>query len=80
MEIKALGGCCSRSTQNYLNIVEAAKQMGINEEVEQVSNTNEIMKYGVMSTPGMVIDGKAVSSGRLLSVEDTKALIKRFQV
>ncbi len=80
MEIKALGGCCSRSTQNYLNIVEAAKQMGINEEVEQVSNTNEIMKYGVMSTPGMVIDGKAVSSGRLLSVEDAKALIKRFQV
>ncbi len=80
MEIKALGGCCSRSTQNYLNIVEAAKKMGLNEEVEQVSDTNEIMKYGVMSTPGMVINGKAVSSGRLLSVDDAMALIKRFQV
>lgn len=79
MIIKALGGCCSRSTQNYLNIKEAVEKLNLGVEVEQVSDTNEIMNYGVMATPGMVINGKAVSSGRLLSVEDAVALIQRHQ-
>ncbi|MFH0767830.1 MAG: thioredoxin family protein [Bacillota bacterium] len=79
MNIKALGGCCARSAQNFLNIEEAVKRLGLNIEVEQVSDTKEIMMYGVISTPGLVINGKAVSSGRLLSVEDAIALIKRYQ-
>lgn len=79
MNIKALGGCCARSTQNFLNIQEAAKKLNLDVEVEQVSDTTEIMSYGVMATPGMVINGKAVSSGRMLSVEDAIALIQRHQ-
>ncbi len=79
MEIKALGGCCSRSTQNFLNIQEAVKKLDLGVEVEHVSDTEKIMSYGVMSTPGMVINGKAVASGRLLSVEDAVALIQRYQ-
>lgn len=79
MEIKALGGCCSRSTQNFMNIKEAVQKLNLGIEVEQVSDTMEIMNYGVMSTPGMVINGKAVASGRLLSVEDAIALIQRHQ-
>ncbi len=79
MNIKALGGCCTRSTQNFLNIQEAVKKMDLDIEVEQVSDTNEIMMYGVMSTPGLVINGKAVASGRLLSVEDAMALITRHK-
>ncbi len=79
MIIKALGGCCARSTQNFLNIQEAVKKLNLDVEVEQVSDTNEIMNYGVMATPGLVINGKAVSSGRMLTVEDAIALIKRHQ-
>lgn len=79
MIIKALGGCCARSTQNFNNIKEAVKNMSLDVTVEQVSDTNEILNYGVMSTPGLVINNKAVSSGRILSVEDAMALIKRHQ-
>ena len=79
MKIKALGGCCARSTQNFMNIQEAVKKLELDIEVEQVSDTNEIMMYGVMSTPGLVINGKAVASGRLLSVEDAMALIQRHK-
>jgi len=79
MNIKALGGCCARSTQNFMNIQEAVKKLELDVVVEQVSDTNEIMMYGVMSTPGLVINGKAVASGRLLSVEDAMALIKRYK-
>jgi len=39
MNIKALGGCCARSAQNFLNIEEAVKRLGLNIEVEQVSDT-----------------------------------------
>jgi small redox-active disulfide protein 2 len=79
MMIKALGGCCAKSTQNFYNIKEAVQKLGLDVEVEQVSDTHEILNYGVMSTPGLVINNKAVSAGKLLSVEDAMALIKRYQ-
>lgn len=77
MTIKALGGCCSRSTANYENAVTACKELGLDVIVEHVSDVNEIMKLGVMATPGLVIDGKVVSFGRPLSVSQIKELIKK---
>ncbi|WP_025725500.1 thioredoxin family protein [Acholeplasma granularum] len=76
MKIQALGGCCKKSTANYENAVEAAKICGITEVVEQVSDMNEIMKHGVLSTPGLVINGKVVSSGRVLKTEQIVEFIK----
>jgi len=63
----------------FLIFKKRLKKLNLDVEVEQVSDTNEIMNYGVMATPGMVINGKAVSSGRMLSVEDAIALIQRHQ-
>ncbi len=77
MEIKALGGCCKKSSKNFENIKQAAKKMKLDVVVEQIGDMNEIMKYGVVATPGLVINGRAVSSGRLLSVSDAMAMIKR---
>ena len=79
MKIKALGGCCKRSTQNYENIVQAAKELGIEDVVEHVSDTEEILSLGVMSTPGLVIDGKVYSAGSPLTVEQAKAMIESAQ-
>lgn len=76
MKIKALGGCCKRSTQNYENIVTAAKELGISDEVEHITDTEEILSLGVMATPGLVIDGKVYSAGRPLSVEQAKAMLE----
>lgn len=77
MKIQALGGCCKKQTANYEAIVEAAKELGITDEVIHVTDMEEIMSLGVMSTPGLVIDGKVMSAGRALSVKEAKALIEK---
>jgi len=77
MEIKALGGCCKKTIANYEAIVQAAKELGIQEEVIHVTDMNEIMELGVMSTPGLVIDGKVMSVGRALTVARAKELISK---
>lgn len=75
MKIITLGSCCKKSQQNHLNAVEAAKRCGV-DEPENIGDTMEIMKYGVMMTPALVIDGKVVSTGRVLTVEQITKLIK----
>lgn len=76
MKIQALGGCCKKAITNYQNAVEAAKLCKINEEVEHISDMNQIIKLGVMSTPGLIINGKVVAVGRVLSVNQIVELIK----
>lgn len=75
MKLITLGYCCKESKQNHENAVIAAKNCGVDEPVN-IGDTMEIMKYGVMSTPALVIDGKVVAMGRLLSVEQIEKLIK----
>lgn len=76
MNIIALGNCCKKSRQNYLNAQLAAKNCGITDTVENIGDMLDILKYGVMSTPALVIDGKVVSYGRMLSVEQIENIIK----
>lgn len=75
MEIITLGNCCKKSIQNHINAIAAAKSCGV-AEPKNVSDFNEIMQYGVMSTPALVIDGKVVATGRMLSVQQIEELIK----
>lgn len=75
MKLITLGYCCKKSKQNHENALIAAKNCGIETPINIV-DTMEIMKYGVMSTPAIVIDGKVVAMGRLLSVEQIETLIK----
>ena len=75
MKIITLGYCCKKSKQNHENAVIVARNCGVDEPVN-ISDTMEIMKYGVISTPSIVINGKVVAMGRLLSVEQIEKLIK----
>ncbi len=75
MKLITLGACCKKSKQNHENAVIASKNCGIESPVN-IADTMEIMKYGVMSTPAIVIDGKVVAMGRMLSVEQIESLIK----
>ena len=75
MKIITLGNCCKRSRQNHENAVIAAKNCGVDAPVN-VGDTMEIVKYGVMSTPALVIDGKVVASGRTLTVGQIEELIR----
>lgn len=72
MVIKVLGSGCKNCKVLEANVIEAIKQLGIDAKVEKVENFEEIMAYGVMSTPALVVDEVVKSVGRVLSSEDIK--------
>jgi len=74
-KIQILGtGCakCKTLTENAMKAVELA---GVEAEIEKVSDIKEIMKFNVLMTPGLVIDGEVKAAGRVLSPEDIKKLL-----
>lgn len=77
MNIKVLGACCKKSTETFENTKLAVKEMGLDVEVENIGDIVEIAKYGVMTTPALVIDGKVVSYGKLLKPADVKKIIEK---
>jgi hypothetical protein len=58
------------------NAKAAAQSEGITAEIEKVTDIIAIASYGIMSTPGLVVDEKVVSSGRVLSVAQIAPLLK----
>jgi small redox-active disulfide protein 2 len=63
MEIKVLGTGCANCKSTMALIETAAKEKGVEVDVIKVEDLQEIMGYGVMSTPGVVIDEKVVHAG-----------------
>ncbi len=61
--IKVLGTGCANCKTTLKLIEEAAKAKGVEVELEKVEDLPQIMSYGVMSTPGVVVDGKVVHAG-----------------
>ena len=57
------------------NAEKAAKELGIEFEIQKVQDIKEIMNYGVMMTPGLAIDGQVKAVGKVLSVEDIKKML-----
>jgi small redox-active disulfide protein 2 len=62
-QIKVLGSGCANCKTTYQLIADAAKAKGVEIRLEKVEDFQSIMSYGVMSTPGVVIDGKVVHAG-----------------
>jgi small redox-active disulfide protein 2 len=58
---------------------EAVKQLSIDAKVEKIEDIKGIMSYGVLSTPGLVIDEKVVVQGRVPTVEALKEIISKVQ-
>ncbi len=77
MKIKVLGPGCRNCVTLEANTKEALAELGIVAEVEKVTNFAEIAKYGIMSTPGLVIDEKVVSFGKVLKPKDIVKIIKK---
>jgi small redox-active disulfide protein 2 len=63
MEIKVLGTGCAKCKTTIALIDEVAKARGVAVDLVKVDELREIMGYGVMSTPGVMIDGKVAHSG-----------------
>jgi len=66
MKIKILGSGCPKCKKLEGNVRKALETTGITAEVEKVTEINDIMNYGVMITPALVINEKVVSSGQVL--------------
>jgi len=75
VEIKVLGPGCAKCATTKKLISEVAEELGVKASIEPVTDLLEITKYDVMSTPGVVIDGKVVSSGKVPSRDEVKSWI-----
>ncbi len=69
MDIKVLGTGCTNCRNTIALIEQVAKARGVAVQLEKVEELRDIMGYGVMSTPGVVINGKVVHAGGVPSRE-----------
>jgi small redox-active disulfide protein 2 len=74
MEIKILGTGCAKCHQLEQTVKEVINEMAIEADMGYVKDIKKIMEYPILTTPGLVIDGKVVCSGRL----PTKAEVTSF--
>lgn len=75
MEIKVLGSGCSNCKKLLENVQIACKELQFEANIHYVTDYMEIVKTGLMRTPGLMIDGKIVSSGRVPNSDEVKKLI-----
>ena len=76
MKIHVLGSGCDKCKKLAANVQEAVAKLGVECEIEKVTDINQIVGFGVLMTPALVVDGKVVSSGRVLSPEEIEAFLK----
>ncbi|CDF58388.1 thioredoxin family protein [Thermobrachium celere] len=76
MQIKILGSGCANCKKLEANAKEAVKELGVEAEVIKVEDFKDIMKYGVMRTPAIVINEKVKMFGKVCTVEEIKNYIK----
>ena len=74
-KIQILGTGCPKCHKLAENTEAAAKALGMEYELVKVTNINEIMKFGVMITPALAVDGKAKVAGKVPSPEELKKLL-----
>ncbi len=79
MEIKVLGTGCPKCRSLEKNVRDAVGELGIKADITKVEDIIEIMNFGIISTPGLVIDNKVVSSGQILSLNQVKEIIRKNQ-
>lgn len=79
MIIKILGSGCRNCVALNQNTEIALKDMGLNAEIIKVTDFQEIMAYGVMSTPALVVDEKVVSYGKVLKPKEIIRILENLR-
>ena len=74
-KLQILGPGCARCTNLATAAEEAAKALGIEYQLEKVTDIQQIIAFGVMMTPALVVDGKVKIAGRVPSVGDLKKML-----
>ena len=76
--IKVLGAGCKSCHEQYENAKAAVKTMGLDIEVEYITDMEKVMGYGVMSMPAIVVNEKVVSMGKVLKAADVEKLLHKL--
>ena len=76
--IKVLGVGCKSCHEQYENAMAAVKAMGLNMEVEYITDMEKVMGYGVMSMPAIVVNEQVVSMGKVLKAADVEKLLRKL--
>ena len=74
-KIQVLGPGCAKCKVLYEHADQAARELGLDYEIEKVTDISTIMGYGVMTTPALVVNGEIKLAGRVPSAEQFKAVL-----
>lgn len=76
MKIEILGPGCQRCQALEQNAKKAVEELGLQAEIVKITDMAKITGYGIMSTPGIVLDGEVKGAGRLFSTEEVKGFLQ----
>ena len=76
--VKVLGAGCKACHEQYENAKTAVKALGLDVEVEYITDMEKVMGYGVMSMPAIVVNEKVVSMGKVLTAADVEKLLRKL--
>ena len=76
MKIEVLGSGCKRCQALFDNVKSAAKNADMEADIQKCEDYQTILKYGVMVTPALVVDGKVVLSGKVPAVEELVKILR----
>ncbi len=75
MNIKILGPGCAKCHELDKRTRGVVQELGLDADVEYIQDINEIIKYGILTTPGLVVNGKVVCSGHVPSKDEITRLL-----
>ncbi|MCX8033286.1 MAG: thioredoxin family protein [Thermoleophilia bacterium] len=75
LHVKVLGAGCANCNKLYETVKKAADSLGAEVKLEKVSDYPEMMKYGLLQTPGLVINERLVLSGKVPSVSEMASIL-----
>ena len=75
MKLQILGTGCAKCNALTQATEQAAQSLGVSYQLEKVTDLKQIMSFGVMMTPALVVDGKVKVSGKVPSVDEIKKLL-----
>lgn len=77
--VKVLGSGCAKCNQLEAATKAALEQLGMDTAIDHVTDFAAIASYGVMSTPALVVDGKVVSYGKVLKMEEVVKILQKVR-
>lgn len=77
MNIKILGSGCAKCKALADAVQKAAQEINLKADIEKIEDINQIISYGVISTPALVINGKVIKTQSFINKEEIKQLLKQ---